>query len=215
MSFNPEAGSISSASDAALSNPTNDQVLAYSSASQKWTNTATTPAMVDGLQPTLDSKLTTITTLTTTPSTPQLSRNLTYTVTVNDPNLIEIAISGLTKYWHNEWGAIRGTSPYNWGDSLVRAIRSTGDGISSGTGSAGSGRAIELVDRRITTPPNIETAEHLTPSNVMWGVRWKDGRMVQGGNLVGATYVLDSDQDATDIPASLPAGTLIVRKRAE
>ncbi len=175
---------------------------------------ATTIGGISGLQTALDGKVTTNVTMSTIPSGSQFSRNITYTLATDNPDIAQIAINGIVKYWHNEWGAIRGTSPYNWGDSLVRAIRSTGDGISDGTGSAGSGRALEVVDRRITSPPNITTSEHLTPSNVMWGVRWKDGRMVQGGNMVGSVYVLDATQSASDIPATLPAGTLIVRKRA-
>ena len=175
---------------------------------------ASTIGDVAGLQAALDGKVAITATLGTTPAAPQLHRNLTYTVATSDPNIQEIAINGIAKYWHNEWGAIRGTSPYNWGDSLARAIRSTGDGISDGTGSAGSGRAFELVDRRIASPPNITTSEHLTPSNILWGVRWKDGRMVQGGNMVGSVYVLNADQDSSDIPDSLPSGTLVVRKRA-
>lgn len=175
---------------------------------------ATTIAGVSGLQSALDGKVAIDATLSTTPTVPQMRRNLTYTLDTNNPNLAEIAIAGVVKAWSNEWGAIRGTSPYNWGDALARAIRSTGDGISDGTGSAGSGRAFELVDRRISNPPNITTSEHLTPSNVMWGVRWKDGRMIQGGNMVGSVYVLNANQTAADIPASLPAGTLIVRERA-
>ncbi len=175
---------------------------------------ATTIAGISGLQTALDSKVTTSVTMSTVPGGSQFSRNITYALATDNPDIAQIAINGIVTQWNNEWGAMRGTSPYNWGDSLVRAIRSTGDGISDGTGSAGSGRALELVDRRINSPPNITTSEHLTPANVMWGVRWKDGRMVQGGAMVGAVYVLNANQTAADIPASLPAGTLIVRKRA-
>ena len=145
-------------------------------------------------------------------TTPWITENIDYVLTSGDSDHLRILVQGVTKFWMNEWGAIRGTSPFNWGDALVRAIRETGDGISDGTGVAGSGRALEVVDRRIVSPPDVATAEHTTPSSVMWGVRWKDGRMVQGGALVGAVYTLDSSEDETDIPASLPAGTLIVRK---
>lgn len=151
-----------------------------------------------GLQAALDGKVAITANLGTTPAAPQLRRNLTYTVTVDDPNIQEIAINGINKYWHNEWGAIRGTSPYNWGDALVRAIRSNSDGITQGN-------AMELVDRRTGAPS--------APANQMWGVRWSDGRMVQGGQPVGTVFVLNANQDESDIPATLPSGTLIVRKR--
>ena len=56
MSFNPDSGSIASASDAALSNPADDQVLTYSQAAGKWVNQTTTVATVSGLQAALDTK---------------------------------------------------------------------------------------------------------------------------------------------------------------
>ena len=149
----------------------------------------------------------------TAPATaPWITENIDYVLSTDDSDHLRILVQGVTRFWMNEWGAIRGTAPYNWGDALVRAIRQSGDGISDGTGVAGSGRALELVDRRVTAPATITTTEHSTPSNVMWGVRWKDGRMVQGGALVGAVYTLEAGQDENDIPESLPAGTLIVRK---
>ena len=188
-------GSIASSADVALSNPANNEVLTYDTNTSKWKNSASGGVP----QEVLDAKVTTIATLTTTPSSPQFRRNLTYALDVNDPNIAEVAISGVTKFWHNEWGAIRGTSPYNWGDAMVRAIRSNGDGITQGN-------ALELVDRRSSAPAS--------PGNIMWGVRWTDGRMVQGGAQVGSVFVLNANQSASDIPAALPAGTLIVRKRA-
>ena len=136
-------------------------------------------------------------TLTANAGTPWISENLNYTIQTSDTDHLRILIQGVAKFWMNEWGAIRGTSPYSWGDALVRAIRDDGDGVTSG-------RALEVVDRRTGAPAG--------DASVMWGVQWTDGRMVQGGNLVGAVYTLNSDQDETDIPANLPSGTLIVRK---
>ena len=158
---------------------------------------ATTIAGISGLQGTLDGKVTTSVTMSTVPVNPQFSRNITYALATDNPDIAKIAINGIDKYWHNEWGAIRGTSPYSWGDALVRAIRSNGDGITNG-------EAFQLSDRRSGAPAS--------PGNVMWGVRWTDGRMVQGGQPVGAVYWLEHDQDESTIPATLPAGTLIVRK---
>ena len=156
---------------------------------------ATTIGGISGLQAALDGKVTTSVTMSTIPSGSQFSRNITYTLATDNPDIAQIAINGIVKYWHNEWGAIRGTSPYNWGDALVRAVRSNGDGITSG-------RAFEVNDRRTGAP---------TP--ILWGVNWTDGRMVQGGQQVGAVFVLNANQSASDIPATLPTGTLIVRKR--
>lgn len=58
--------SISAASDTILSNPQNNQVLAYNSGTAKWTNAtpssggATTIAQVSGLQAALDAKATVV-----------------------------------------------------------------------------------------------------------------------------------------------------------
>ena len=39
-----------------------------------------------------------------------------------------------------------------------------------------------------------------------------DGRMVQGGQYVGAVYTLGVDEDEADVPLTLPQGTLIVQR---
>ena len=39
-----------------------------------------------------------------------------------------------------------------------------------------------------------------------------DGRMVQGGQYVGAVYTLGADEDEADVPLTLPQGTLIVQR---
>lgn len=63
MSFNPDAGNLSGMTDVGLSNVQSNQTLVYDDSSDKWTNTAITPTMVDGLQATLDTKPTTTETI--------------------------------------------------------------------------------------------------------------------------------------------------------
>ena len=99
--------------------------------------------------------------------------------------------------WLNEWGALRGTSPYQgYGDALVRAIRTDQDIIGTGV-TATNSNAVELVDRR--TGAN---------NNVMWGRSWVDGHLTRNGNAMADSIVLNTGDP---VPAGLPAGTIIVR----
>jgi hypothetical protein len=144
----------------------------------------------------LDSRVSGVEAGVTTLGTSKL--NDTYVLTAlpetEDPNLFEVIITGQTRAWLNEWGAFRGRNPYtSWADALVRAIVNTGD--------ITTGNAFEIEDRRTGHP-----------SNVLFGVNWGTGRVVQGDNQVGLVYILESTEDESDIPATLPAGTLIVRK---
>lgn len=59
MSFNPDAGSISGAADAALSNPANGQLLTYDESTDKWVNASAVVDTVSGLQTALDDKVST------------------------------------------------------------------------------------------------------------------------------------------------------------
>jgi hypothetical protein len=112
----------------------------------------------------------------------------------NESNHMELHVLGVLRSWWNEWRALRGRNPFStWADALVRAIVGDGDNT--------NGNALEIEDRRTGAPADI-----------LWGVNWGTGRMTQGDQPVGAVFVLNADQDETDIPATLPAGTLIVRK---
>lgn len=132
--------------------------------------------------------------LSSTPSTNQIKRTLNYTVQTSDPDIMSIVVGSTPKMWLNEWGALRGTSPYAWGDSLVRAIRSDGDGITTGN-------AFELNDRRTGAA-----------STVPFGVSWVDGSIKRNGVTLQMVYILNAGQTASDIPAGTPAGTIIYRR---
>lgn len=93
--------------------------------------------------------------------------------------------------WQNEWGALRGTSPFSWGDALVRGVRSPGDGIASGN-------FVEIVDRNLPD----------TPARTLWGIRWADGRTVRKGIVMADVVVL---VEGAPVPPDLPPGTLIAR----
>lgn len=136
-------------------------------------------------------------TRTSAATTPLIVQNLNYTITTGDSDHLRILVQGVAKFWMNEWGAIRGTSPYTWGDALVRAIRDNGDGITAGN-------AFEVVDRRTGAPS--------APNNVMFGVSWTDGSINRNGVSMAMSYVLESTEDETDIPAHTPPGTIIFRK---
>ena len=138
-------------------------------------------------------------TRTTANTTPWIVENMNYTVTTADADHMRIFIQGVMKFWMNEWGAIRGTSPYTWGDALVRAIRDNGDGITSGN-------ALEVVDRRTGAPT--------APANVMWGVGWVNGQVKQSGHVSGGVLTLEAGQTAANIAPTYPAGGLVVRKLA-
>lgn len=133
-------------------------------------------------------------TLTVTPTSSQFKRTLSYAVGTSDPDLFSIVIGSTQKMWLNEWGALRGTSPYTWGDSLVRGIRSDGDGITTGD-------FIQLNDRRTGAA-----------STVPFAVKWVDGSIARNGVTMQMVYTLNAGQTAADIPAGVPAGSLILRR---
>lgn len=117
---------------------------------------------------------------------------LDFSPDVNSSDLYQVVINGTKKSWQNEWGALRGVSPYSWGDSLVRGIRENGDGIT-----ATNANFIELADRRTGAP-----------APVMYGRRWSDGALMRNGNLMADVIVLGGSDP---VPVSLPAGTIIAR----
>lgn len=99
--------------------------------------------------------------------------------------------------WRNEWGALRGTSPYSgWGDSLVRAIRADDDLIGSGAGALAT-NAFEISDRRTGRV-----------AGVMWGRSWVDGHLTRNGISMADCVVLGAGDP---VPAGLPVGTIIAR----
>lgn len=113
---------------------------------------------------------------------------------INDPNHMELYVSGVLRTWWNEWRALRGRNPYTtWADALVRAVVETGDNT--------AGNALEIQDRRTGAA-----------ADVLWGVNWGSGRVTQGDNPVGMVYTLEHAQTEADIPSTLPVGTLVVRK---
>lgn len=110
--------------------------------------------------------------------------------------LMDIAqhwVNGLRVAWQNEWGALRGTSPHEWGDALVRGIREDWDNLVAG-------RYIELVDRRATAYPS--------PYQVMHGRKWRDGMLVRNGIDMSDCWVRNGTEA---IPAYLPEGTIVVQ----
>ena len=129
---------------------------------------------------------------------PVWKRTLTGVLATTWTNLQETWIGSKLASWHNEWGALRGTSPYTNGDALVRAMRDSTDGI------VGQASALELVDRR--------TAGQ---SNTMWGVGW-DGTVRVGGTAAApagsATVACVLVNKGAAAPAGLPDGTLIFEK---
>lgn len=110
-----------------------------------------------------------------------------------DPDLFTVTIEGVIRMWLNEWGALRGRSPYSgFADSLVRGQVRDGDST--------NGNWIEVNDNRTGSG-----------NPVLFGVGWL-GTVTQGGAAVGLVYTLDDTEDETDIPALLPAGTLVMRR---
>ena len=121
---------------------------------------------------------------------------LNFLMATGSANLSEVWNSGKIASWTNEWGALRGTSPYSWGDALVRGIREDGDGIVS------TQRCfIELVDRRA----GAYTPE---PKSTIWGISWATGTTIQNGIEMANTWVRATP--TTPIPVELPANTLVV-----
>ena len=119
---------------------------------------------------------------------------LTATPATTDPNMGQVTIAGVIRSWWNEWRALRGRNPYpTWADALVRGIVVDGDNT--------NGNTYEIVDQRTGAT-----------SYVKWGVNWGTGRITQGDQAVGMVYALTVGQTTADIPATLPPGTLIVRR---
>ena len=119
---------------------------------------------------------------------------LDYSPSPSSQDVLRVEVLGALKQWFNEWGAMRGTSPYSWGDALVRAIRDDNDGLTTT-----AGNALEIQDRR-----NGVTG----PTGTMWGRSWVDGSLVRRGNKMSDCIVLEV---GAPVPSSLPAGTLIFR----
>lgn len=138
------------------------------------------------------------------PGAPVWKRTLTTALSSTWANLREVWVGSTLSAWLNEWGALRGTSPYPGAtgsgspDALVRAIRTSTDGIT------GSNSAIEVVDRR--------TAGQ---SNTMIGWGWDGAERIGGtaaapaGTKVAKCVLVNHGAAA---PAGLPDGTLIFEK---
>ena len=136
-------------------------------------------------------------TYATKPADPIEQIDINYTLASSNPDILRVYVNSFQASWHNEWGALRGTSPYtSYGDALVRAIRQNSDQIGTGQTALAS-NAVELVDRR--TGAN---------ENVMWGRSWVDGHLTRNGNTMADCIVLGA---ADTVPANLPAGTIIIR----
>lgn len=129
-----------------------------------------------------------------------------------------VTVGSFVTAWLNEWGALRGTSPYTWGDALLRAVRQSGDGITAGN-------FAELDDRSTGS------------SFLRWGRTWLTGALIRNGYAVRETYVwATGDADPTvggtvalpanatwiislstlggTVPSWAPAGSLIVEPAA-
>lgn len=116
------------------------------------------------------------------------------TVDTDDDDQRTVTIAGVIRSWLNEWGALRGRSPYaGFADSLIRAQTRDGDSV--------NGNFIELNDNRTGSG-----------NPVLWGVAWGTGEMTAGGVPVGTVFTLADTEDETDIPDILPAGTLVMRR---
>lgn len=111
-----------------------------------------------------------------------------------DPDILEITVASVIRLWFNEWGALRGRNPYTTiADPLVKSQVEDGDYT--------AGNAFEVHDNRTGAA-----------ATVLWGVNWGTGRITQGDASVGMVYVLTVTQTETDIPTTLPPGTLVVRR---
>lgn len=131
--------------------------------------------------------------------TPVQRYDLNYPDSSSNPDLLEVYLNGFKASWSNEWGALRGTSPYpGYGDALLRAMRVDGDQIGSGAVATAS-NAVELVDRRAAG------------NTVMWGRSWVDGHLTRNGIPMADSISLSSTDS---VPEGLPPGTIIVRANA-
>ena len=136
----------------------------------------------------IDDKLDKVATRGDSDTEPVWRTNFTGTLDVDDQDIIQHYVNGKRTGWTNEWGALRGTGPYQ--DALVRAIRDNTDGHGSG-----NHPALHINDRRTGAP---------TPH--IWARNW-NGTMLRNGIAMADTYVQEAG--ATP-PANLPAGTIIV-----
>lgn len=116
--------------------------------------------------------------------------NLNYTIEASQVNISEVANNGKVISWANEWGALRGRTPYsNYADALARAIIEPGDY----TGLAGNGgNAFEIVNRNL--PSGI--------GRQVWGRRWADGTLIRAGIAMTDVYLRPTAASA--LPAGLP-----------
>lgn len=152
-----------------------------------------TIAQVTSLQSALDGKVDAATAHASNPGGSALRTvDLGYALASSNPDLEQVTVDGKDGAVRNEWGAIRGTSPYSWGDALVRAIREDDDGITDG-------RSHELIDRRTAAPSS--------PGNVMWGRRWTDGALIRNGIVMSDVLV---KQTSEDVDPRTPTGTVVV-----
>jgi hypothetical protein len=133
---------------------------------------------VTSLQAALDAKVAITPTWTSASTAPQWKTTFTgtgFATTVQNiaeywtPHKASANTTAWMTGWVNEWGAIRGSSPYTWGDSLVRAIRAVGDGVTAGN-------FIELDDRTSGS------------SFIRYGRKWTDGGLTRNGYAVRETY---------------------------
>lgn len=115
-----------------------------------------------------------------TSTTPRWRTSFIGTFATTVENLVEHWINGTLAAYLNEWGALRGSSPYSGaGDPLVRAIHTSTDGVTGGN-------ALEISDR--TGSPNI----------TVWGRNWVTGKLIRNGYSVRETYTWKTgDSDPT------------------
>lgn len=126
-------------------------------------------------------------------TTPLELVSLNYPIQTNSPDVEQVRINGTVSASRNEWGALRGHSPFSWGDALVRAIVQPGSNINQGN-------ALELQDRTAAGNP------------VLWGRRWRTGQLIRNNVVMADTYVTnESTTDATINGLGLPNGTVVVQ----
>ena len=101
--------------------------------------------------------------------TPRWRTFFTGTFASSVENIAEHYINGTLAAYLNEWGAVRGTSPYSGaGDPLFRAIHTSTDGVTGGN-------AYEISDRT-GTPLTVR------------GHNWVTGKLIRNGYSVTETY---------------------------
>lgn len=137
----------------------------------------------------LDTKLNKVTERGDSDIEPVWQTNFTGTIDTEDRNVAEHYVNGTMTAWLNEWGAMRGSAPFQ--DALFRAIRTNTDGAGSG-----NSPAFHLNDRRTGA---------LSPH--IWARTW-NGALLRNGITMADTYVRNSSSDP--IPPGLPAGTIVI-----